>query len=341
MTARGPSGRALVLAREGEATRAGIVVRAAPVPQDGEILVRVHYSAINYKDALAVSGRGRILRRSPLVGGIDAAGIVVASRAPGWEPGTAVVAAGAGLGEDRDGGYADYLCAPASVWTPLPEGLSLFEAAALGSAGLTAALARARLESAGLGPATGEIVVSGASGGVGSFALDILSRGGYRVLALSGRPELREELIALGARDVLPPPSPGEPLRGLARAEWAGAIDNVGGPTLTWILERIRRGGKVVAVGMAASSTVTLSVFPFILRAVDLLGLNSTEVEPGERARVWSLLAGPWRPAHLARIVTRTVALEEVPRAVEDVLARRHRGRWVVRLAGEESAPAC
>ncbi len=336
-----PPGRALLLSLDAGETRARVVVQPPPSPAEGELLVRVLYSAVNYKDALAVSGRGRILRRSPLVGGIDAAGVVVTSRAPGWLPGAAVVAAGCGLGEERDGGYADYVCAPADLWTRLPEGLTPRTAAALGSAGLTAALALARLEEAGLRPGEGEVLITGASGGVGSFAVDLFSRVGYRVVALSGRTVLREYLTTLGAVEVLPPPERLEGPAGLASARWAGAVDNVGGPTLAWLLERVRRGGKVAAIGMAAGSTVTLSVFPFILRQVDLLGVNSTEIDPERRAWLWDRLAGPWRPPHLDLIAARTVGFDDLPRAVDDVLERRHRGRIVVRLGAGVAEPAC
>ena len=336
-----PPGRALMLSLAEGAVRAQVVTQTLPHPGEGERLVRVLYSAINYKDALAVSGRGRILRRSPLIGGIDAVGIVVASRAHGWTPGTVVVAAGGGLGEERDGGYADYLSAPATILTRVPEGLNPFEAAALGSAGLTAALVLERLEQAGLRPEQGTVLVTGASGGVGSFAIDLFTRAGYHVVAMSGREELREYLTALGAVEVIAPPQSAAAPVGLASARWSAAVDNVGGQTLAWILERIRRGGKVAAVGMAASSTVTLSIFPLILRQVDLLGVNSTEVDHERRASLWARLAGPWRPRHLDRIAARTVGFDEIPGAVDDVLERRHHGRIVVGLGGGVAESAC
>jgi putative YhdH/YhfP family quinone oxidoreductase len=334
-------GRALLLSLEGGKTQARVVPQPPPPLDPGELLVRVHYSAVNYKDALALRGRGRILRRSPLVGGIDAAGVVVLSRAPGWLPGTPVVAAGGGLGEERDGGYADYVRAPAALWTRLPEGLSTRSAAALGSAGLTAALALMRLEEAGLRPGDGDVLVTGASGGVGSFAVDILSRLGYRVVALSGRKDMRGYLETLGAVEMLSPPRDHEAPTGLASARWAAAIDNVGGAVLAWVLERVRRRGKVVAIGMASGSTVTLSVFPFILRQVDLLGVNSTEIEPERRATLWSRLAGPWRPPHLDVVAARTVDFDDLLQAADDVLERRHQGRIVVRLGHGEEDPAC
>lgn len=341
MNAPLPAGRALLLSREGGGTRVRVVPQSPPALEDGEILVRVLYSAVNYKDALAVSGRGKILRRSPLVGGIDAAGRIVASRAPGWEPGLAVVAAGGGFGEERDGGYADYVRAPAALWTRLPHGLDPWAAAALGSAGLTAALALARLEDAGLRPADGEVLVTGASGGVGSFAVDLFTRRGYRVAAMSGREERRAYLTTLGAVEILSPPPPNASPTGLASARWAAAVDNVGGPTLGWLLERLSRNGKVAAIGMAAGSTVTLSVFPFILRQVDLLGVNSTEIHPARRETLWNLLAGPWRPPHLDLIAARTVAFDDLQQAVADVLERRHCGRIVVRLGEREGETTC
>ncbi len=297
----------------------------------GEVLVEAHWSGVNYKDALAGTGRGRILRRSPLVGGIDVAGRVIESTDPALRPGDPVVATGCGLGETRDGGYAERVRIPAACAVPLPEGLTLREAMILGTAGFTAAAAFQRLLDNHQQPSQGPIAVTGASGGVGSLAIQILARQGYETVALSRRLEHAEWLLALGARAVERPPQ-AAPERPLLTARWAGAVDNVGGPVLGALLAATRPWGNVVSIGLAGGHRLETTVMPFILRGVALLGVTSANYPATARRALWERLAGEWRPAHLEDVVDREVPLGGLPAAFDDLLAGRVRGRILVRI---------
>lgn len=318
--------------------------RGRPVRMDaadltpGAVQVRVLWSAVNHKDALAGTGRAPILRRHPLNGGIDAAGVVAASRDPRFRPGDRVVVTGCGLSEIRDGGYAERLNVPPECVVPLPDGLTLREAAAIGTAGFTVALALQRLEAVGLTPAHGPFVVTGATGGVGMLAVDILSRAGYEVVAVTGKTERADLLRALGAvevldrRDVEPEGPP------LGKARWGGALDTAGGPLLAWLTRTVRPWGAIAAVGLAAGSELRATVMPFILRGVGLLGITSANCPAEWRLRLWERLAGPLRPRHLDRIVTGTVTLDGLEPVFEAMLAGRHTGRTLVRVApGDET----
>jgi acrylyl-CoA reductase (NADPH) len=299
----------------------------------GDVLVKVEYSGINYKDALAATGAGSILRRFPLIGGIDLAGMVVESRDPRFRAGDRVLACGCGLGETHDGGYADFARVPADWLVPMPASLDSRAAMAIGTAGLTAALALERMQRMGQSPALGPVLVSGATGGVGSFAIELLAACGYEVVALTGKPEAGEYLHALGARRLLDRASLEASDKPLAGAEWGGAVDNLGGPVLDWMLKRVRPNGNVASIGLAASPTLTTTVLPFILRGVSLLGINSVFLPPAERLALWERLAGAWRPRHLERIVTAEITLEELPQHFAPLLAGGRTGRTVVRLA--------
>lgn len=297
----------------------------------GELLVRVHYSSVNYKDAMAARGIGRNVRADrPCVTGIDLAGTVVHSGSPRYQPGNAVIATNYDLGVDHDGGYAEYARIPAEWAVPLPPGLSLFESMVIGTAGLTAALAVDRLEAAGVRPGIGAVVVTGASGGLGSLAIDMLARRSYRVVALSRKTEQSEYLRSLGAAEVLHPEVVGT--RTIGKPEWAAAIDSVGGRLLAGLMGRLVERGKIAVCGMAATATLETTVLPMILRGVDLLGINvSRALLPRERARLWTRLGSDLKPAHLDAIAS-TIHLDELDATFDKFISSAVTGRIVVDL---------
>ncbi|HLS80640.1 MAG TPA: oxidoreductase [Steroidobacter sp.] len=298
----------------------------------GEVVVKVRYSTINYKDALAATGAGKILRRYPLVGGIDLSGEVVSSSDPSVTPGQKVVITGCGLSETHDGGYAEYARVKAEWVTPIPDGLDEFQCMALGTAGFTAALAIHRIEQNGQQPQNGEVVVTGASGGVGSLATDMLAGRGYQVVAVSGKRSAEEYLKGLGAARVLMRDEISLGTRPLEEAQWAGAIDNVGGELLAWLTRTTKFWGNIASVGMAAGIDVQTTVLPFILRGVSLLGVNSVYVSRELRLEVWRRLAGDLKPRHLGRIASRTIDFDQLPGAFDDYLKAGVIGRTVVRF---------
>ena len=298
----------------------------------GEVVIRVTHSGINYKDALAATGAGKILRRYPLVAGIDLAGIVESSSDPRFAPGTAVLVTGCGLSETHDGGYAQFARVPGDWVIPMPPGLDAFTAMALGTAGFTAALAIHRMEQNGQEPAGGPIAVTGASGGVGSIAIDMLSARGYRVVAVSGKADAAPYLRELGASEVLLRASLDLGSRPLENARFGGAIDNLGGDTLTWLTRTVDFWGNIASIGLASGAGFTTTVMPFILRGVALLGVNSSATRREWRLAVWRRIATDLRPRHIERIVTRTIAFDELPAAFPDYIAGRVTGRTVVRI---------
>ena len=298
----------------------------------GEVVIRVTHSGINYKDALAATGAGKILRRYPLVGGIDLAGIVESSNDPRFAPGTAALVTGCGLSETHDGGYAQFARVPGDWVIPMPPGLDAFTAMALGTAGFTAALAIHRMEQNGQEPAGGPIAVTGASGGVGSIAIDMLSARGYRVVAVSGKADAVPYLRELGASEVLLRASLDLGSRPLENARFGGAIDNLGGDTLTWLTRTVDFWGNIASIGLASGAGFTTTVMPFILRGVALLGVNSSATRREWRLAVWRRIATDLRPRHIERIVTRTIAFDELPAAFPDYIAGRVTGRTVVRI---------
>jgi acrylyl-CoA reductase (NADPH) len=298
----------------------------------GEVVIRVSHSSINYKDALAATGAGRILRRYPLVGGVDLAGRVEQSSDPACRPGDAVLATGCGMSETRDGGYAQFARLPASAVVAMPPGLDAVSAMALGTAGFAAGRAIMRMEINGQTPALGPVIVTGATGGVGSLAIDMLSAKGYEVVALTGKPESEEYLRSLGATQLL---LRGELRHGkqpLESARWGGAIDNAGGDTLSWLLRTTHDGGNVASIGLAAGAELHTTVMPFILRGIGLLGVNSSAAPRDVRLAVWSRLSSDLKPRHLDRIVTRSIELGELPGAFESYLKGSVIGRTVVRI---------
>ncbi|MGJ7916200.1 oxidoreductase [Massilia sp. LXY-6] len=324
---------AFLIDKAGDTVR-GQLVRMTPDQLDeGEVTIRVHYSSINYKDALAATGAGKIIRRFPCVGGIDMSGEVVESSDDRFSPGDRVIATSFDIGVSHHGGYAEYARVPASWVIPLPGGLTLFEAMALGTAGFTAGLAIVRMEDNGLAPAKGPVVVSGATGGVGGLAIDMLACLGYEVLALTGKAAEQDYLRGLGASGVkLTSSIDHQKVRPLEAGQWAGAVDNVGGPILHWMLATMKQAGTVASIGNAASIKLDTTVFPFILRGVSLLGIDSGYMGSPTRERVWSRLASDLKPRHLHDI-TRTIELQSLPSAFDDFLQGRVKGRTVVKIA--------
>jgi len=298
----------------------------------GEVVIRVAASDINYKDALAATGAGKILRRYPLVGGIDLAGTVETSADARFKPGDAVLVTGCGLSETHDGGYAQFARVPAEWVIPMPAGLDAMTAMSLGTAGFTAALAIHRMEQNGQTPGGGPIVVTGATGGVGSIAVDMLATRGYQVVAVSGKADAGEYLKALGATEVLDRKSLDLGSRPLENARFAGAIDNLGGEVLTWLTRTVDFWGNIASIGLAASPELKTTVMPFILRGVALLGINSSATRREWRLAVWQRIATDLKPRQLARIVTRTIDFAELPQAFPDYIAGRITGRTVVRI---------
>jgi NADPH2:quinone reductase len=303
---------------------------------DGEVVIEVAYSAVNYKDALAGTGRGRILRKSPLVGGIDLAGRVRESADPRFSEGDPVLVTGCGLSEDRDGGYAQLARVPADFVIPLPTGLGLREAMVIGTAGFTAALAIQRMEDNRQDPAIGPIAVTGATGGVGSFAIDMLAGRGYSVTAISGKAEAAEYLRTLGAEEIVDRRELELGTRPLERTRWGGAVDNVGGELLGWLTRTVSPWGSIASIGLAGGTELNTTVMPFILRGVSLLGINSVDCPLPLRHHLWSRIAGDLRPRHLDQIASETVDLEGLPDVFERMLAGDTRGRVVVRIGAED-----
>lgn len=298
----------------------------------GEVLIRVSYSSINYKDALAATGAGKIIRRFPCVGGIDLSGEVVDSADARFKPGDKVIATSFDIGVAHHGGYAEYARVPAGWVVPLPAGLDVFEAMALGTAGFTAALGVVRMEDNGLVPANGPVIVTGATGGVGGLAIEMLAQLGYHVVALTGKEAETDYLKMLGAAEIkLRSSIELDKVRPLEAAQWAGAVDNVGGPILHWVLATMKQAGTVASIGNAASFKLDTTVFPFILRGVSLLGIDSGYMGFPTRQRVWDRLAADLKPKHLAA-VTRTIGFDDLPGAFDDFIAGRVKGRTVVRI---------
>lgn len=300
----------------------------------GEVLIQVAYSSVNFKDALAATGAGKIIRRFPCVGGIDLSGTVVASDDGRFKPGDPVIATSFDIGVAHHGGYAEMARVPADWVVPLPAGMSLYEAMVLGTAGFTAALGVVRMEENGLTPAKGPVIITGATGGVGSLAIDMLAQRGYHVVALTGKESEADYLRSLGAAEVMLRQSLDlSKIRPLDRARWAGAVDNLGGDVLAWIASTMEQGGTIASIGLAASMKLNTSVAPFILRGVSLLGIDSGYIREPYRHGVWQRLASDLRPPHLLDMA-RTISFSQLPETFEQYIAGKAKGRVVVELAG-------
>lgn len=300
----------------------------------GEVTIRVAYSSVNYKDALAATGAGRIIRRFPCIGGIDLSGTVASSTDPRFAPGDRVLATSYDIGVAHHGGFAELARVPADWVVKLPAGLDLHEAMALGTAGFTAGLAVVRMEHDGLQPANGPVVVSGATGGVGSVAIEILARRGYHVVALTGKEHETDYLKSLGAKEVMLRQSLDlAKIKPLDKSLWAGAVDNLGGDVLSWMASTMKIDGTLAAVGLAASMNFNTTVAPFILRGVSLLGIDSVNCPMARRAEVWRRLGDDMKPPGLAAM-TRTIPFPDLPTVFDDYIQGRARGRLVVGIGG-------
>ncbi|QOW21134.1 YhdH/YhfP family quinone oxidoreductase [Novilysobacter avium] len=311
--------------------RSGIEALSLDDLAPGEVVINAAYSSVNYKDALAGTGKGKILRRFPLVGGIDVAGHVVASTDPAFKEGDRVLATGSGLSETRDGGYSEFVRLESKWAIALPAGLELRESMIIGTAGFTAALALFRMVENRQKPDMGPLAVTGASGGVGSLAIDIFTRAGFEVHAISGKQDQHAYLKGLGATDVLGRDALA-PGRAMESARFGGGLDNVGGPMLTSLLAQCAPYGNVASAGLAASAELDATVMPFIIRGVSLLGVASAGTARDVREAVWQHLASDWKPAHLDTICTREAGLAELPDVFDTMLAGGSLGRTLVRI---------
>ena len=296
----------------------------------GQVVIRTHYSGVNYKDALAATGAGKVIRRFPCVGGIDVAGVVHSSQDARYTEGDHVLVTGYDMGVAHDGGFAEYVRVPADWIVPLPYGLSLFEAMALGTAGFTAALAIHRLEQNELDPKKGKVIVTGATGGVGGIAIQMLSQLGYHVVALTGKPSEHDYLKALGASEILQRNDIDmKSTRPLEKSLWAGALDAVGGDTLAWLTRTMQQEGAIAAFGNAGGAELHTSVFPFILRGVKLLGVDSSATLMPLRKQLWLRMASDLRIPQFDLIAHR-IAFSELPAVCEKLIKGEAHGRSVV-----------
>jgi len=299
----------------------------------GEVVIKTAYSSVNFKDALAATGAGKIIRRFPCIGGIDLSGTVVESSSSEFSVGDEVIATSYDIGVAHHGGYAEYARIPAEWVVPMPKGLDLFSSMALGTAGFTAGLAVERMEHDGLAPSAGPVVVNGATGGVGGIAVDILAGLGYSVTAMTGKSDQEGYLKNLGASEILLRDSIDlEKIKPLARETWAGAVDNLGGGILSWIASGMKVGGAIASIGLASSFKFNTTVMPFILRGVSLLGIDSVNAKSLVRRKVWERLGSDMKPAHLSDIV-QTVEFDELPSVFPKLMKSAMRGRVVVKVA--------
>jgi len=332
MTATVETFRAFRVFEENGAIQGRIVDAALDELTTGDVLIKASYSSVNYKDALAATGASRILRRFPLVAGIDVSGTVVSSGDARFAVGDEVLVTGYDLGVANDGGYAEYVRVPADWVVRVPPGLTLFDVMAIGTAGFTAALSIAELEHNGLSATEGPVIVTGATGGVGSIAIQIFSGRGYTVTALTGKDHEREFLKSLGASQVLSRKGLQMGSKPLEKSMWAGAVDTVGGDTLAWLTRTMLYRGAIASSGLAGGTDLKTTVLPFILRGVKLLGIDSAMCPMAIRRHMWDCLAAGFRPLKLREIV-QEITLDDLPRAFATLLEGRARGRFVVRLS--------
>ena len=298
----------------------------------GEVLIEAHYSSVNFKDALAVTGKGKILRNLPLIPGIDVAGIVAQSTSPEFKEGDSVIVHGRNSGEVRTGGYSEFVRVPAEAVVPLPKNLSLRESMIYGTAGFTAGLALHKMEKNDLHPDKGKVLVTGATGGVGSIALQFLKKRGYRSEAWTRKSDKISWLKEKGASEVLDISSKDFKSPPMSQAQWAGAIDNVGDDILSFILAGIDLWGSVASIGLAKSPKLNSTVFPFILRGVNLLGISSNNCPQSLRRKIWQDLASDYKPEDLESLVTKEVGLEGIADFCEYMMTGQSYGRTLVKI---------
>ena len=326
--------KALLARQDGDQITAAIETLEPTQLGDGDVTIRVAYSSVNYKDALALTPRGGVVREYPVVPGIDLTGEVIESSSPEFAVGDEVLAHGYEIGTGRHGGYGEYVRLPADQVVALGA-LTPHEGAAIGTAGFTAAMSVEALVRHGIRPEDGPILVTGATGGVGSVSVDLLAAAGYEVVASTGKPEAAGHLKALGAAEVIGrlPEDPDAKPRPLGKTRWAGAVDCVGGATLADVLSTLKYGGAVAASGLTGGAGLNTTVMPFILRGVALLGIDSVQLPIDPRRALWERLGGTGKPQHLAD-VTHDVDIKDVVEVIDQVRAGKYSGRAVVRVAG-------
>ncbi len=334
MTAIPDSFKAFRIHNDDDGYRAGVETVSLDDLSEGEITVKALWSSVNYKDALAGTGKGKIASSFPIVGGIDVVGEVLASEDDGIAAGDHVIVTGCRQSQQRDGGYSEYLRLEAESAIPLPEGLTPREAMVIGTAGFSAALGLYRMEALGQHPDMGPILVTGATGGVGSFAIDIFTAAGYEVHAISGKVDEFDYLESLGATQCISRHDLHWGQKPLEKARWAGAFDNVGGDMLSGLTRVIDFYGNIASCGLAGGVALQTTVMPFILRGVSLVGVSSENCPRDIRVTLWSRLAGAWKPRHLDRIGHQEITMEELPDTFESMLAGESFGRTVVKLFG-------
>jgi len=297
----------------------------------GEVVIQARYSSLNYKDALAATGAGKVIRRFPCVGGIDVCGVVTSSSDARFKAGDKVLVTGYDMGVAHDGGFAEYVRVPADWVVPLPQGLTMFEAMAIGTAGFTAALSIHRMEQNELSPDKGKVIVTGATGGVSCLGIQMLAQRGYHVVALTGKDNEHEYLKSLGAIDILSRKDVVMGNRPLEKALWAGALDSVGGETLAWLTRTMQQNGAIASFGNAGGIELHTTVLPFILRGVQLIGIDSAATVMPLRRKIWDRLASDLRPKHL-ELVAQIVPFSDFPQVFPLMLQGKLRGRRVVEI---------
>ncbi len=312
--------------------RAGIESLTLNDLSPGEVVIKVEYSSVNYKDALAGSGQGKILRRSPLNGGIDLAGVVISSDSELIKIGQSVIVNGSGLSELHDGGYSQYARVPAEWVMPMPKGLTAKSSMIIGTAGFTAALAVQRLQDNHQTPDHGPILVTGATGGVGSFAVQLLSQLDFEVIAMTRKQDQHEYLYSLGANEIINNDEVKIDDVSMHKGRWGGAIDSLGGDTLAWLTKSVKPWGNIVSIGMAGGVAVNTSAMPFILRGVSLLGVTSAACPQISRKQIWRKLGDELLPNKLDEVCTSEVRLEQLPEAFSRLLSGKAHGRQIVCL---------
>lgn len=324
--------KAFRIHNDAEGYRSGVENITLDDLSEGDVVIRGEWSSINFKDALAATGKGKILQKYPLVGGIDVAGEVVTSQCERFSPGDKVLVTGCDLSEKRDGGYSQYLRLDSNSVIPLPSGLTTREAMGIGTAGFTAAISLYRMEALGQTPGAGPIVITGASGGVGSFAIDILTRAGYEAHAITGKVDQFDYLEDLGAKQCISRHDLHWGQKPLETIRWAGCIDSVGGDTLAGISRVIDLWGNIAVCGMAGGIGLNATNLPLILRGVSLIGISSVNTPYDIRKILWDRLANEWHPTHLDSIVNNEVNLDQLGDAFEVLMKGKALGRTVVKL---------
>ncbi|MEH7417449.1 acryloyl-CoA reductase [Neobacillus drentensis] len=325
--------KALIVDKHEEKITVNVQNRSLTDLPEGEVLIRVQYSSVNYKDSLASIPNGNIVTSYPFVPGIDLAGVVVSSSDARFKEGDKVIATSYEIGVSHFGGYSEYARIPAKWIVPLPNGLTLKEAMVIGTAGFTAALSVQRLEENNVTPAKGKVLVTGATGGVGSFAVSILANLGYQVEASTGKTAEHEYLKTIGASEVIPREVVFDgKIRALGKQKWFAAVDPVGGEPLASLLSQIQYGGSVAASGLTAGTKLPATVFPFILRGVNLLGIDSVYCPMETRLKIWDRLASDFKPANLEGLIQEEVSLEQLPEVLPTLLKGQARGRMIVSL---------